>query len=89
MRSRILSFWGSFARMDTNENPQEKVSRTAIMEVTSLTRWVSNRLFNLNEVITKKQKPNRFAAVPKICCEVVFDIAERNGTVLRLLLFQK
>lgn len=89
MRSRILSFWGSFARRDTKENPQEKVRSTAIMEVTSLTRCVSNRLFSRNEVMTKRQKPKRFAAVPKICCEVVFDIAARNGTVLRPLLFQE
>jgi len=80
MRSRMRSFFGSFARSDTKEKPQENVNKTAMMEVASLIKWVSTLLLNRNEVITKRQNPSRFAEVPKICCEVVFDIVLQNDT---------
>ena len=62
--------------MDTNENMQENVSNIAIIEVNSSMRLVSFLFAMFKEVITKRQKPKRFADVFKICCEVVFAISK-------------
>lgn len=60
--------------MDTNENMQENVSSIAIIEVNSSMILVSLLLVMFKEVITKRQKPKRFADVFNICCEVLFAI---------------
>ena len=56
--------------MDKNENIHEQVSRSAITEVNSSMILDSDEFEICNEVITKRQKPNRFAEVDKICWEV-------------------
>ena len=53
--------------MDINENRQDIVSNKAINEVNSSIMLASEMLEICREVITKRQKPKRFAAVPKIC----------------------
>ena len=57
---------------------QEKVSNNAITEVNSSSILVSALLVIWKDVITKRQKPNRFAEVLNICCEVVFAIHKDN-----------
>ncbi len=63
-----------FVLMDTNENIQEKVRSIAIIEVTSSMILDSALLLICNEVITKRQNPNKFADVLRMCCDVLFAI---------------
>ena len=60
--------------MDRNENMQEKISSIATMEVNS-SMMLASALFAIRrEVMTIRQKPRRFAAVFRMCWEVLFDI---------------
>jgi len=63
-----------FVRIEKNEKKQEKVSNRATIEVNS--SILLDSIFELicNEVITKRQKPRRFADVFKICWDVLFAI---------------
>lgn len=63
MVSRTCSRRASFERMDTNENTQEVVNKTAIMDVISSIITASVLLAICREVITNKQKPNNVAEV--------------------------
>lgn len=57
------------------EKIQENVSTVATTDVNSSVRCLSVRLAICKEVITKRQKPKRFAAVFNICGDVLFAIA--------------
>ena len=61
-------------RIEMNEKIQEKVSNTPTTDVNSSMKWVSVMLAICNEVITKRQKPRRFAEELRMCCEVLFAI---------------
>ena len=67
MLSHCCSRFIFFVRRDIKENMQEHVSIRAITEVRSSMMLVSALLVILNEVITKRQNPNRLAAVLSIC----------------------
>ena len=56
--------------MERNEKIHEKVSSSAITDVNSSIILDSDEFEICREVITKRQKPNRFAAVDRICWEV-------------------
>ena len=60
--------------MEMNEKKQEHVNSNAITEVNSSIILVAALLVICSEVITKRQKPKRFAAVLKICWEVLLAI---------------
>jgi hypothetical protein len=60
--------------MEPNEKMQEKVSNTAINEVNSSMMRISIKLAMRNDVITKRQNPNRVAEVFRMCWEVLFAI---------------
>jgi len=53
--------------MEANEKMQEKVSNIATQEVNSSMMCVSVLLAMCSDVITKRQNPNRFADVFRIC----------------------
>ncbi len=53
--------------MEKNEKKHEKVSNKATIEVNPSIINPSDLLPNFKEVITKRQKPNKFADVVKIC----------------------
>lgn len=72
--SKYCSFFISCVLIDKNERKLEAVSNNAIIEVYSSIRLFFELLVACNEVITKRQKPSRFAEVPRICCEVVLAI---------------
>jgi hypothetical protein len=57
--------------MEINENKQENVNRMAITDVNSSIRLVSIWLLTCNDVITKRQKPRRLAAVFRMCWDVL------------------
>jgi len=63
-------------RMEKNESRQERMSESAIVEVNSSTILVAERSKTCIDVITNRQKPNRFAAVLNICCDVTFAILQ-------------
>ena len=62
--------------MEINEKMQEKVNRTAMNEVNSSMTCDSVRLEICSDVITKRQNPNRFAAVFSMCLDVLFAICQ-------------
>jgi len=66
-------------RIDKKENRQEKMSINAMIEVNSSTRLASEKLEMCNDVITKRQKPRRFAAVFKMCSDIFFDMDKCKG----------
>lgn len=74
MFSNRFSLFKFDVLIEMNEKIQEKLSNTATREVNSSIRLVSEKLATCNEVITKRQNPNRFADVDRICCDVVFAI---------------
>jgi hypothetical protein len=74
MVSSRNSFLGFVVLIEANENIQEKVRNNAITEVNSSILVVSAVSVMCKEVITKRQKPKRFAEVFNICCEVVLGI---------------
>lgn len=61
-------------RIETKENMQETVNNTPTTEVNSSMICASDRFEICNDVITKRQKPRRFAEVLRMCCEVLFAI---------------
>ena len=63
--------------MEKNEKKQERVSSRATTDVNSSILLDSILVLICNEVITKRQNPNRFADVFKICWEVLFAILQR------------
>jgi len=63
--------------MEKNEKKQESVSSSATTDVNSSILLDSIFVLKCNEVITKRQKPKRFADVFKICWEVLFAILQR------------
>jgi hypothetical protein len=65
-----------FDLIDTNENIQDRVSIRPIKEVSSSIKLDSVLLVICNDVITKRQKPRRFAEVLRICCDVLFAIRQ-------------
>lgn len=67
---------------------QEKVSNIATAEVNSSMMCVSDLLAICNDVITKRQNPNRFAEVFRICCEVLFAICQLLTTDDYLIVFK-
>lgn len=76
MVSKCFSRSGLKVLIEINEKRQEKVSNTAIMEVNSSMMCVSIRFAICNDVMTKRQKPKRFAEVANICGEVLFAISQ-------------
>ncbi len=63
-RNSFLSF---FVRIDMKEKMQESVNNIATTEVNSSIIFVSIVLEICREVITKRQKPNKFADVFNTC----------------------
>lgn len=63
-------------RIEENEMMQEKVSNTAMTDVSSSMMCVSILLAICREVITKRQNPRRVADVFRICCDVLFAIIQ-------------
>jgi hypothetical protein len=60
--------------MEINENTDENISIMAIMLVNS-SIWVVSDLFEkCRDVIIKRQKPKRLAAVLNMCCDVLLGI---------------
>ena len=55
------------------------VSSRAMTDVNSSIRLLADLLVKCNEVTINRQKPSRFAAVFKICCDVL--LAKRNVLV--------
>ena len=74
MVSNCLSLLALVVRMERNEKKHENESNNAITEVNSSTILVAEVFEMCNEVITKRQKPKRFAAVFKICSDILFAI---------------
>ncbi len=58
--------------IDIKENKHENTSNRATSEVISSIIDNSVLLDMCKEVITNRQKPNKLAAVFKMCCEVLF-----------------
>jgi hypothetical protein len=58
--------------MEINDNKQEKESNNATKDVNSSIMVNSEVLEICREVITKRQKPKRLAAVVSMCWEVLF-----------------
>lgn len=54
-------------RMEMNENKQEQVNNSAMIEVNSSITLEVALLVRCNEVITNRQNPRRLADVGKIC----------------------
>jgi len=69
-----FSLFSFDVRIEVNEKIQENVNRTPTMEVNSSMKFVSVRFVICNDVITKRQKPGRFAEELRMCCEVLFAI---------------
>ena len=65
--SRCCSRSGFNVLIDKNEKKQEKDKRAATTEVNSSMILASVLLARCKEVITKRQKPKRFAEVFSIC----------------------
>lgn len=63
--------------MEINENIQDIESMIAMIDVSSSIMLFSALLLICNEVNTKRQNPRRFAAVFRICGEVLFAIGQR------------
>lgn len=61
-------------RIEIKEKKQEQVNNSAMMEVNSSIKLDAEVPVICTDVITKRQKPKRFAAVLKICWEVLFAI---------------
>jgi len=74
--------------MEINENKQEIASDNAINDVNSSIILVFEVSEICKEVITKRQNPRRFAAVPKICWDVLFaiNIKDKNSFFLPFVL---
>ena len=60
--------------IEIKERIEEIVKNKATNEVNSSIELFSDLLVMCKEVIINKQKPNRFADVPNICCEVLLAI---------------
>ncbi|SFB69584.1 hypothetical protein SAMN05421876_101152 [Kaistella jeonii] len=69
--------------IEAKERITEKQSRTATILVNSSKTELLVEELMCKEVITIRQKPNRFDAVGKICCEVLFDIELNFKSILR------
>lgn len=82
MVSSLISLLGFVVLIEANENIQEHVRSNAMTEVNSSILLVSAVSVMCKDVITKRQKPKRFAEVFKICCEVVFAISEIGASFL-------
>ena len=61
-------------RKATNDKAEDAVKRRAITLVSSSSTLFSAVLVMCSEVKTKRQKPKRFAELPRICCDVLFGI---------------
>ena len=70
--------------IETNESREEIVKGSAMIDVNSSMRLFSVLFVRWREVITKSQNPSKFAEVPKICCEVLFDMDRNYGKLLIL-----
>ena len=69
--------------MEIKENAVEIVSNNAITEVNSSNKVLSALFVICKDVITIKQKPNKFEDVFNICCEVLFAIVRLYHVSLR------
>ncbi len=74
--SRCFSLFSFVDLNDAKEKIQENVKMAAIIEVSSSIINVVSRFEIWIEVITNRQNPNRFAEVPRICCEVLLAITQ-------------
>jgi len=74
MVSSLCSLILFFVLMEIKEQIQEQVRAMEIKEVNSSTSVDSALSVKCRAVITKRQKPRRFADVPRICAEVLFAI---------------
>lgn len=57
---------------------QEMMRNKATPEVSSSMMLVSEKSETCTDVMTKRQNPNRLAAVLRICCDVLFDILQNK-----------
>ena len=69
--------------MEAKDRITEKQSKTATILVNSSRTELFVEELMCNEVITIRQKPKRFDAVGKICCEVLFDIELNFKSILQ------
>lgn len=83
MRSLVSSRFFFAVRIETNENNEEIISKNATPDVNSSTITFSALLVKCNEVIINRQNPSRFAAVPKICCDVLFGIFQKLSIIFQ------
>ena len=58
--------------MEINDNTDENTRQSATIEVNSSIRLFSDLFVRCKDVIMNKQKPNRFAEVFNMCCDVLF-----------------
>ena len=79
--SSLFSLSGFDVLIEPKEKIQEQVSNTAIIDVNSSSRCISVRSAIRNDVITIRQNPNRFPAVPRICCDVLLAMPEFTKSV--------
>ena len=75
--------------MEIKENKHEKASSNAINEVNSSIMLEAEVLEMCKDVTTKRQNPNRFAAVLSICWEVLFGINGENSPFWKAAYFQE
>ncbi|MCU7550704.1 hypothetical protein OCK74_16420 [Chitinophagaceae bacterium LB-8] len=71
MLSHKNSIFSFFVLIEMNEKVEERVSSKAIREVNSSMIVFAVLLVKCNDVRTIKQNPSKFAAVPKMCGEVL------------------
>ena len=75
--------------MEIKENKHGNASSNAINDVNSSIMLEAELLEMCKEVITKRQNPNRFAAVFSICWEVLFGIKSENNPFWKAAYFQE
>jgi hypothetical protein len=73
-RSYLNSLFVFSVRIEINDKTDEMVKIRATIDVNSSINEFSDLLVKCKEVIMNKQKPSRLAAVPKMCCDVLFAI---------------
>lgn len=70
-RNWMVSF---LERKATKDKEEDAVKRSAMTLVSSSSTLFSAVLVMCKEVKTKRQKPKRFAELPRMCCEVLLGI---------------
>ena len=72
--SKAFSFLIFPVLSDAKEKMQENINKTATIDANSSTRLLAVFSAIWRDVIIMRQNPSRFAAVFKICCDVLLGI---------------